>query len=79
MAARKKPSDEAEIAECIEPHCTALTDANGNSYDAVFRRGDRLPADHPVVQRAFKFWLPLGHTVIDEAEHRRRHGLHGRG
>jgi hypothetical protein len=68
----------AQIYECIEPHCTNLTDESGSSYDVIYRRGDRLPAGHQAVRQAHLFWLPLGHTTLDEQDHRRRHGLHGR-
>jgi hypothetical protein len=78
MAARKKLEPE-QVCECIEPHVTAWTDENGTATEAIFKRGDRLPADHPVVGLADKFWLPAGHTLVDEHAHRQRHGLHGRG
>jgi hypothetical protein len=70
---------EPEIFVAIEPHVTVITDDDGAELELLYRRGDRLPGDHPAVRQADKFWLPLNFTVEDEAKHRRRHGLHGRG
>jgi hypothetical protein len=39
--------------------------------EALFREGDRLPGDHPIVRSAWWYWLPDGHTPADVAARHR--------
>ncbi len=47
---------EPETMTCIEPHVTVIADGDGNELELLYRRGDRLPSDHPAVKQAWKFW-----------------------